>query len=77
MGIARSEQPHLTPRPERGPGWYVEAKWTTGETEKIGHFATYSEARSWIALESTSYFVLRELGAWSGSRARRQADPTT
>jgi hypothetical protein len=75
MAIAGSQPPHLSPRPERGPGWYVEAKWPTGATEKIGQFATYSEARNWIALESTSYFVLRELGSWSGSAARGEADP--
>ena len=29
--------------------------------EKIGHFATEFEARDWITLESTSYFVLRKI----------------
>ncbi len=77
MATAGSQPPHLAPRPERGPGWYVEAKWPTGATEKIGHFGTYSEARDWIVLESTSYFVLRELGSWSGPSARGEADPAT
>jgi hypothetical protein len=32
-------------------------------SENIGHFATQSEARNWKALQSTSYFVLREIEA--------------
>jgi hypothetical protein len=64
MALAGSEQPNLIPRPrERGPGWYVEVQWIDRASEKIGQFATYSEARNWIALESTSYFVLREIGS--------------
>jgi hypothetical protein len=42
-------------------GWYVEAWWTNRPSEDIGHFATQSEARNWKTLESTSYFVLREI----------------
>jgi hypothetical protein len=75
MAIAASQAPRLTPRPERGPGWYVEVSWPAGAIEKIGHFATYSEARTWITLEAASYFVLRELGSWSGARAPGEADP--
>ena len=52
----------MTPRPfEDGSGWYVEAQWVDRPKEQLGRFAIYSEARSWIALESASYFVLREL----------------
>jgi hypothetical protein len=29
--------------------------------EEIGHFHTQGDARKWIELESTSYFVLREI----------------
>jgi hypothetical protein len=29
--------------------------------EKLGHFASHSDAREWIEFESTSYFVLREI----------------
>jgi hypothetical protein len=55
--------PYLTPRPfDDGSGWYVEAQWVDRPPERLGHFAIYSEARDWIALESISYFVLRELG---------------
>ena len=58
------EIPYLAPRPfEDGSGWYVEAKWVHRATEKLGRFDTYSEARNWITLESTSYFVLREMGS--------------
>jgi hypothetical protein len=57
------EIPYLTPRPfEDGSGWYVEAQWIGRPAEKLGRFATSSEARDWIALESTPHFVLRELG---------------
>jgi hypothetical protein len=64
MANAHSERPYLAPRPfEDGSGWYVEAQWITRAKEKIGHFATYAEARNWITLESTSYFVLREIGS--------------
>ena len=63
MTNSRPEHPRLAPRPyEDGSGWYVETHWTRA-TERIGHFATYSEARNWITLEATSYFVLRELGS--------------
>jgi hypothetical protein len=55
--------PCLTPRPfDDGSGWYVEAQWVDRPPERLGHFAIYSEARDWIALESIAYFVLRELG---------------
>jgi hypothetical protein len=55
--------PYLTPRPfDDGSGWYVEAQWVDRPPERLGHFAIYSEARDWIALESVAYFVLRELG---------------
>ena len=47
--------------PEDKSGWYVEAWWINRPLEKIGHFATHSEARNWITLKSTSYFVLREI----------------
>jgi len=54
----------LAPRQfEDGSGWYVEAQWIKRAKEKLGHFATLAEARNWIMLESTSYFVLRELGS--------------
>jgi hypothetical protein len=53
----------LTPRAfEDGSGWYVEAYWIARPTERLGLFATYAEANDWIAFESASYFVLRELG---------------
>jgi hypothetical protein len=56
------EHPLLAVRPrEDRSGWYVEAWWTNRPSENIGHFATQSEARNWITLESTSYFVLREI----------------
>jgi hypothetical protein len=62
--MARSEHPYLAPRHfEDGSGWYVEAQWIRGAKETLGHFATFAEARNWIMLESTSYFVLRELGS--------------
>ena len=58
------EIPYLAPRPfEDGSGWYVEAKWVHHAAEKLGRFDTYSEARNWIALESSSYFALREIGS--------------
>jgi hypothetical protein len=65
MAKVHSRQiPYLIPRPfDDGSGWYVEAQWVGRATEKIGHFATYSEASNWIALESHSYFVLREIGS--------------
>jgi hypothetical protein len=60
--IHSKEIPYLAPHPyEDGSGWYVEAKWVGRAAEKLGRFGTYSEARDWIALESTTYFVLREL----------------
>jgi len=64
MADTHSERPYLAPRPfDDGSGWYVEAQWINGARETIGHFATYAEARNWITLESTSYFVLREIGS--------------
>jgi hypothetical protein len=62
MATARSECPYLAVRPcEDRSGWYVEAWWIRRPLEKIGHFPTHSDARNWIELESTSYFVLREI----------------
>jgi hypothetical protein len=62
MARADSGIPYLAVRPcEDRSGWYVEAWWIKRPLEKIGHFTTYSEARNWITLESTSYFVLREI----------------
>jgi hypothetical protein len=59
---AKPEYPLLAVRPrEDKSGRYVEAWWTNRPSENIGHFATQSEARDWITLESTSYFVLREI----------------
>jgi hypothetical protein len=59
---AKPEYPLLAVRPrEDKSGWYVEAWWTNRPSENIGHFATQSDARNWITLESTSYFVLREI----------------
>jgi hypothetical protein len=56
------EIPYLAPRPfQDGSGWYVEAQWINRPKEKIGDFATFAEARDWITLESTSYFVVREI----------------
>jgi hypothetical protein len=56
------EIPYLSPRAfEDGSGWYVEVYWIGGPTERLGRFAVCSEANDWIALESASYFVLREL----------------
>ena len=64
MTALKSEHPLLAVRPrEDRSGWYVEAWWTNRLSENIGHFATQSEARNWITLESTSYFVLREIEA--------------
>jgi hypothetical protein len=64
MATSRSEHPLLAVRPrEDKTGWYVEAWWTNRPSENIGKFATQSEARNWITLESTSYFVLREIEA--------------
>jgi hypothetical protein len=62
MATLKSEHPLLAVRArEDRSGWYVEAWWTNRPSENIGHFATQSEARNWITLESTSYFVLREI----------------
>jgi hypothetical protein len=47
---------------EDASGWYVEAYWIGRPPERLGRFATYSEANDWIMLESAAYFVLRELG---------------
>jgi hypothetical protein len=59
---AKPEYPLLAVRPrEDKSGWYVEAWWTNRPSENIGDFATQSEARNWITLESTAYFVLREI----------------
>jgi hypothetical protein len=56
--------PYLAPRPHHDrAGWYVEAQWVGRAKEQLGRFDTYSEARDWIDLESTSYFVLREIGS--------------
>jgi hypothetical protein len=41
---------------------YVDVYWIGGPKERLGRFAVYSE-NDWIALESTAYFVLRELGS--------------
>jgi hypothetical protein len=61
--------PYLTPLPfNDGSGWYVEAQWIDRPPERLGHFAIYSEARDWIALESIAYFVLRELGQQVNSK---------
>jgi hypothetical protein len=69
MAKVHSRQiPYLALRPyDDGSGWYVEAKWVARATEQLGRFDTYSEARDWMALESTAYFVLRELGQWSSA----------
>jgi hypothetical protein len=63
MAKAQSRHtPILTPRSfEDGSGWYVEAYWIARPTERLGRFVSYSEANDWITLESTAYFVLREL----------------
>jgi hypothetical protein len=56
------EIPYLTPRPfEDGSGWYVEVQWIGRPTEQLGRFAIYADASEWITLQSTAYFVLREL----------------
>jgi hypothetical protein len=69
------EHPLLAVRPrEDRSGWYVEAWWTNRPSENIGHFATQSEARNWIMLESTSYFVLREIESMIKYPNIRQAD---
>jgi hypothetical protein len=62
--------PYLAPRPhEDGSGWYVEAKWIGRASERLGRFDTYSAAHEWIMLESTAYFVLREIG-WTRETER-------
>ena len=62
MATAKSGRPYLAARPcEDRSGWYVEAWWVRRPLEKIGHFPSHSAAREWIELESTSYFVLREI----------------
>jgi hypothetical protein len=63
MAKAQSRHiPILTPRSfEDGSGWYVEVYWIGRPTERLGRFVSYSEANDWITLESTAYFVLREL----------------
>jgi hypothetical protein len=78
MATLKSEHPLLAVRPrEDKSGWYVEAWWTNRPSENIGHFATQSEARNWITLESASYFVLREIelmirpGGASGALPRK------
>jgi hypothetical protein len=69
------EHPLLAVRPrEDKSGWYVEAWWTSRPSENIGHFATQSDARNWITLESTSYFVLREIETMIKHPNNRQAD---
>jgi hypothetical protein len=61
--MAKGNSRALTPRPfDDGSGWYVEAQWVGRRTEQLGHFTVYSEASDWIALQSTAYLVLRELG---------------
>ena len=67
MAKVHSRQiPYLAPRPyEDGSGWFVEAQWVGRPKEQLGRFDTYSEARKWITLEATSYFVLREMGSTS------------
>jgi hypothetical protein len=72
---AKPEYPLLAVRPrEDKSGWYVEAWWTNRPSENIGHFATQSEARNWITLESTPYFVLREIDSMIKHPNNRQAD---
>jgi hypothetical protein len=68
--------PYLAVRPHGdGDGWYVEAKWVGRAKEQLGQFETYSEARDWVALESTSYFVLREIESTvPAARAIAKAD---
>jgi hypothetical protein len=63
MAMAQSRNiPILTPRAfDDGSAWYVEAYWIGRLPERLGRFATYSEANDWITLESAAYFVLREL----------------
>jgi hypothetical protein len=62
--VHSKEIPYLAPRPfEDGSGWYVEASWIQRGKEKLGHFATFAEARDWIDLESISHLVLREIGS--------------
>ena len=62
MTESKYEYPLLAVRPrEDKSGWYVEAWWTSRPSENIGHFATQSDARNWITLESASYFALREI----------------
>jgi hypothetical protein len=64
MAPAHSDRPDLAVRPHADrSGWYVEAWWNNRPLEKIGHFSTYGAARDWITLESTAYFVLREIGS--------------
>jgi hypothetical protein len=64
MTPTNSSRPSLSVRPcmDRS-GWYVEAWWPNRPLEKLGHFQTHPEAREWVALESTSFFVLREIGS--------------
>jgi len=75
MAKVHSRQiPYLAARPfEDGSGWYIEVKWVGRDAERLGRFDTYSEARDWITLESTAYFVLRELG--QGSSGANAAAP--
>jgi hypothetical protein len=61
--VHSKEIPYLTPRAFEGEsGWYVEVYWIARPLERLGRFATYSDANDWITLESAAYFVLRELG---------------
>jgi hypothetical protein len=63
MATENPNRPSLSVRPcEDRSGWYVEAWWPNRPLEKLGHFQTHSEAREWVALESVSFFVLREIG---------------
>jgi hypothetical protein len=63
MAKVHSRQiPYLSPHAfEDGSGWYVEAYWIGRPPERLGRFADYAEADEWIRLESSAYFVLREL----------------
>ncbi len=77
MATLKFEHPLLAVRPrEDRTGWYVEAWWTNRPSENIGRFATQSEARNWITLESGSYFVLREIESMiKQSEQNRPVDP--
>jgi hypothetical protein len=62
MAKSRSNWPYLAVRPhDDRSGWYVEAWWVNRPLERIGRFGSYREASDWMALEATTYFVLREI----------------